>query len=106
MEATNDCGRLFPGAGGVVPAQGRGAPMGAAGSPAKRCGTTMEERLRIAVVGLGFGAEFVPIYLAHPDVAEVGICDPNPAAIAEIGDRFSIDRRFRDLREVLVAPFD
>ena len=26
-------------------------------------------KLRVGVIGLGFGAEFVPIYLDHPDVA-------------------------------------
>ncbi len=25
-------------------------------------------KIRVAVAGLGFGAEFVPIYLAHPHV--------------------------------------
>ena len=32
-------------------------------------------RLNVAVVGLGFGAEFVPIYMDHPHVASVAICD-------------------------------
>ena len=44
----------------------------------------MSERagLHIAVVGLGFGAEFVPIYLDHPDVAAVAICDADARAPA------------------------
>lgn len=29
--------------------------------------------MRIAVVGLNFGAEFVPIYQHHPDVERVAI---------------------------------
>ena len=41
--------------------------------------------MRIAVVGLRFGAEFVPIYRAHPDVAEVVGCDPSPEARARFG---------------------
>lgn len=32
--------------------------------------------LSVAIVGLRFGAAFVPIYLHHPDVANVGIIDP------------------------------
>ena len=36
--------------------------------------------MHIAVVGLGFGADFVPIYRAHPLVSHVTICDPNPEA--------------------------
>jgi hypothetical protein len=28
-------------------------------------------------VGLGFGSEFVPIYLSHPDVERVVMVDPD-----------------------------
>lgn len=31
----------------------------------------------VAVVGLGFGAEFAPIYRDHPSVDYVVICDEN-----------------------------
>ena len=66
----------------------------------------MSGHLRIAVVGLGFGAEFVPIYLAHPDVAEVGICDGNPEVLRTVGERFALARRYGDLAQVLDAGFD
>lgn len=59
------------------------------------------EGLRVAVVGLGFGAEFVPIYLRHPDVAEVAICDGRPDRLQAVGDRFGIPWRFRDVAEIL-----
>jgi predicted dehydrogenase len=58
----------------------------------------------VAVVGLRFGAEFVPIYLHHPNVESVAICDPNPLVLSEIGDKFGIDRRFASLDDVLAAP--
>jgi len=45
-------------------------------------------------VGLGFGAEFVPIYLDHPEVEAVSICDSSPARLRAVGDRFNIPRRF------------
>ena len=32
-------------------------------------------KIRVAVVGLRFGASFVPIYRDHPDVESVAICD-------------------------------
>ncbi len=44
--------------------------------------------LNVAVVGLGFGAEFVPIYLEHPDVASVAICDKDPARLDRVAARF------------------
>jgi predicted dehydrogenase len=59
------------------------------------------KRLRIAVVGLGFGAEFVPIYLDHPDVESVAICDLDEKRLEEVGDRFNIQTRFRDVQEVI-----
>ena len=41
----------------------------------------MSDKLRVAVAGLGFGAEFVPIYLHHPQVESLTICDSNPAIV-------------------------
>jgi predicted dehydrogenase len=64
----------------------------------------MSDTLRIAVVGLGFGAEFVPIYLDHPDVASVAICDQNAQRLQAVGERFNIRRRFADVAEVIAAP--
>ena len=46
-----------------------------------------KDKIRVAVVGLGFGAEFVPIYLDHPDVASVAICDSNPARLDKAVDK-------------------
>jgi predicted dehydrogenase len=57
--------------------------------------------IRIAVAGLRFGASFVPIYAHHPDVAHVGIIDPDRNALDLVGDKFDIARRHTDLQEVL-----
>ena len=61
----------------------------------------MAKLIRVAVVGLGFGAEFVPIYLDHPDVASVAICDLDEERLNRTGERFNIQRRFRDVEEVV-----
>ena len=61
------------------------------------------KKLKVALVGLGFGAEFVPIYLYHPDVELVAICDLNEKRLQTIGDRFGIERRFRDVKEVVTS---
>jgi predicted dehydrogenase len=58
-------------------------------------------KIRIAVVGLGFGAEFVPIYLDHPDVQLVAICDSNPERLERTAGKFAIKRRFSDVEEVI-----
>lgn len=54
--------------------------------------------MKICVVGLGFGRQFVPIYEAHPEVEEVSICEANPA----MKDLFP-GRRFFDKFEDVVA---
>ena len=61
-------------------------------------------QIRIAVVGLGFGAEFVPLYQRHPDVHEVVLCDPNSERLREVGDRHGIRRRFASLDALLDVP--
>jgi predicted dehydrogenase len=45
-------------------------------------------KLHIALVGLGFGAEFLPIYLHHPEVDRVTIYDGNPEVIAKLQGQF------------------
>ncbi|MEZ6052662.1 MAG: Gfo/Idh/MocA family oxidoreductase [Planctomycetaceae bacterium] len=57
--------------------------------------------VRAAMVGLGFGAEFIPIYQAHPQ-AEVGaICRRNEAEMNKVGDQFGIARRYTKYEDVL-----
>lgn len=64
---------------------------------------TARKNIRVALVGLGFGAEFVPIYLHHPNVASLTICDSNPKVVDAVGDRFLIARRCTDFRQILNA---
>jgi predicted dehydrogenase len=58
-------------------------------------------KVRVALVGMGFGASFVPIYLHHPDVVCVGIVEPDAGQLAQVGDRYDIKRRHKGLEEVL-----
>lgn len=39
--------------------------------------------IRVAVVGLGFGTAFAPIYRDHPDVDSVVLCDSEPNRLSE-----------------------
>ena len=66
----------------------------------------MPAHLRIAVVGLHFGAAFAPIYQAHPDVEKVLICDRDPAVLHAVGERFGIADRCTDLDAVLRSECD
>lgn len=60
-----------------------------------------KNKIRVALVGLSFGAEFVPIYLHHPDVEYLAICDANEKVVNAVGDKFLVERRFTDLQQIL-----
>ena len=64
----------------------------------------MSNKLRVAIVGLGFGAEFIPIYQNHPDAEMYAICRRNKAELDKVGDRFGIARRYADFKDVLADP--
>jgi predicted dehydrogenase len=64
----------------------------------------MAEKIRVAVVGLGFGAEFLPIYQRHPDAELYAICQRNTEKLNEVGEQFGVSRRFASYEELLRDP--
>ena len=58
----------------------------------------------VAIVGLGFGAEFIPIYQRHPNVNMYAICQRDPKKLNAVGDTFGIDARYSDFKELLKDP--
>jgi predicted dehydrogenase len=65
---------------------------------------SIKKQLNIAIVGLGFGAEFIPIYQRHPDANMYAICQRNKEKLNAIGDAFGIDVRYSDYDELLKDP--
>jgi predicted dehydrogenase len=63
-----------------------------------------DQKIRIALAGLGFGAEFIPIYQAHPDAEIAAICQRSPDKLNAIGDAFGIERRYTDYEALLQDP--
>jgi predicted dehydrogenase len=61
----------------------------------------MSKKVKVAVVGLGFGADFVSIFQKHPDAECYAICQRNEKHLNEIGDRFGVERRFTKYEELL-----
>lgn len=64
----------------------------------------MTSTLNCAIVGLGFGAEFIPIYQQHPDANIYAICQRNEQRLNEIGDAFGVQKRYTDYAELLADP--
>ena len=62
---------------------------------------TAQKKLHIAVVGLGFGFDFVPLYLHHPAVERVTVSDSNTALMKRVADQFGVDRRAANLTDIL-----
>jgi len=61
-------------------------------------------RVNVAIVGLGFGAEFIPIYQRHPRARLTAICRRDPTLLDEIGDAFGVERRYTRYEDVLADP--
>ncbi len=62
------------------------------------------KKINVAIVGLGFGAEFIPIYQRHPNANMYAICQRNPEKLKEIGDAWGIEKRYTDYDELLKDP--
>ena len=44
-----------------------------------------DKKVNVAIIGLGFGAEFIPIYQKHPNANMYGICRRNEDELNKIG---------------------
>lgn len=64
----------------------------------------MSKKINVAIVGLGFGAEFIPIYQKHPNAVMYAICQRNEDKLNEVGNEFGIDVRYTDYDELLKDP--
>lgn len=64
----------------------------------------MSKTFNVAMVGLGFGAEFIPIYQAHPNANVHAICRRNVAEMNKVGDQFGIANRYQNYEDVLADP--
>jgi len=58
-------------------------------------------KINVAIIGLGFGAEFIPIYQLHPNANMYAICQRNTEKLNQIGEAFGIEHRYADYDELL-----
>lgn len=64
----------------------------------------MTKTVNVAMVGLGFGAEFIPIYQAHPNTNVIAISRRNEEELNKCGDQFGIAKRYTDFEDVISDP--
>ncbi|SVD09005.1 uncharacterized protein METZ01_LOCUS361859, partial [marine metagenome] len=60
-----------------------------------------DKQFNIAIVGLGFGAEFIPIHQAHPNANLVAVCRRDKEEMNKVADEFDIEKRYTDYDELL-----
>ncbi|MFN9948834.1 MAG: Gfo/Idh/MocA family protein [Planctomycetota bacterium] len=59
------------------------------------------KKFRAAIVGLGFGAEFIPIYQNHPLAEMHAICQRDRKRLDAVGKTFGIDKRYTSYADLL-----
>ena len=63
-----------------------------------------DQKVNVAIIGLGFGAEFIPLYQAHPHAHMAAICQRTESKLNEVGNAFGVDRRYTDYYKLLEDP--
>jgi len=63
-----------------------------------------QKKVNVAIVGLGFGAEFIPIYQRHPHASMYAICQRTPEKLNAVGDAFGIAKRYSKFEDLLKDP--
>ena len=58
-------------------------------------------KLRIGIVGVGFSMEFIPLFMAHPDVEKVALAELVPERLEEAAQKFSITETYSSFDEML-----
>jgi predicted dehydrogenase len=59
------------------------------------------KRFNVAMIGMGFGSEFVPIYKAHPLANMYAACRRNEAELNKACDEFGVEKRYTRYEDVL-----
>src|SRR5436190_21423348 len=65
---------------------------------------TASGKIRVGIVGLGFGAEFIPIYQRHPNAEMYAICRRDRKELDACGDRFGVAARYTSYDDLLADP--
>ena len=59
------------------------------------------EKVNVAIVGLGFGKEFIPIYQNHPNTNMYAVCQRTKEKLDEVGDQYRVGERYDRFEDLL-----
>lgn len=62
------------------------------------------KQVKVAIIGLGFGSEFIPIYQRHPNAEMYAICQRSEEKLNEVGDAHGVEKRYTKYEDVLADP--
>ncbi len=63
-----------------------------------------QEKINVAIVGLGFGKEFIPIYQHHPHTNMYAICQRTRENLDEVGNQFGVKIRYTSFEDLIQDP--
>src|SRR5262245_43794953 len=64
----------------------------------------MSRKLNLAIVGLGFGAEFVPIYQRHPHANMYAVCQRSKDKLEAFSKAFGVEKRYSSFEDLIRDP--
>ena len=62
------------------------------------------KKINVAIVGLGFGAEFIPIYQRHPSANLYALCQRTKPKLDALADAFGVQKRYTDFEALIRDP--
>jgi len=63
-----------------------------------------KSEVNVAIIGLGFGTQFIPIYKRHKQANMYAICRRSEKELNDVGDIFGVPRRYVNYDDVLADP--
>lgn len=63
-----------------------------------------KDKINVAIIGLGFGTQFIPIYQRHPRANMYAICRRSERELKMVGDTFGVEKRYTRYEDVLADP--
>ena len=64
----------------------------------------MSRKINVAIVGLGFGAEFIPLWQKHPHTNCYAICQRNKEKLDAVGEYFGVGAALHGFRSAAHGP--